>query len=516
MSTPLTRWLRRRLDRVLGPDAARPVSRRKHQARLQVETFEERLVPTVTFDPQFGPVTFGTDASGNALPAPTDAAMKSPDIHLIFWGSGWNGQNLADLTGAAQAIVNGPYYSALGQYGYDGKATFAGATPVSSNPTLTKGILSSDDLQKFLQDQIDKGALPAPGTTDPRSGPIYVVVTPPDATNFNGGFNDIGSYKLADGSTRALHMVWLGTSNLSGKGVDRDDFTRIFSHETAEAIANFSTARQAGLPPALNNPNARQIADFEPEAVGQPSYGYRLGKDLVQPYWSDRDQAFVVPDGNTETFELTPVWNDKRTAFTGKYDLTVRGDQLGPGFADQVTVAGTAQTSTGVNLNDQVATFDPGTIRTMFIDTRDGANHVDVDSLPKDVTLWVNSSGQSNDTVTVGNGTLASVAGTVHVANSSGQTQLSIDDSQSPAAQDITVNDSSVDFGGMGTVNYDPEFPKPDGTLAGVKTISVFDNPTQANRIHANSVGPLTNVFVVGGGLDTKDGPAAGQVNLTT
>ena len=71
----------------------------------------------------------------------------------------------------------------------------------------------------------------------------------------------------------------------------------------------------SGLPASATGDD--QIGDNEPNAAGQPHYGYRLNGVEVQPYWSEQDQAYIVPDGRSQNFVLDPIWNGAN--FTGNY-----------------------------------------------------------------------------------------------------------------------------------------------------------------------------------------------------
>src|SRR5262249_54697397 len=145
---------------------------------------------------------------------------------------------------------------------------------------------------------------------DWQHAPIYVVVSDPTSSaQYNGGWNAPGFYSgpggfLGDGP---IHMIWVGTSTTAAGGVWKDGFTLTLSHELAETISDpanlMNVNPPSALPSSLLNPpgTLNQIGDFEPER-----YGYRLNGNLVQPYWSAQDLAFIVPDGNSQKFYLTP------------------------------------------------------------------------------------------------------------------------------------------------------------------------------------------------------------------
>src|SRR5206468_1612579 len=97
---------------------------------------------------------------------------------------------------------------------------------------------------------------------------------------------------------------------------------------------------------------------------------YRLGGTggvEVQAVYSDSDQAFVVEDGNSEVFRLNPIWDTSRgtanATFNNTFDLVINGDQLA-NKDDNILISADAVGGIQVNLNGQIANFDPGTTRT--------------------------------------------------------------------------------------------------------------------------------------------------------
>src|SRR5262249_37727968 len=123
------------------------------------------------------------------------------------------------------------------------------------------------------------------------------------------------------------HVAWIGTVP-SGSGVDQDAFTKTLSHELVETITdpdNQGTTVQPAPGLAYNlrdfNPSdIPQVADFEPDSG---RYTFRVNGDLVQAYWSYRDQAYIVPDGDPAVRSLLPIWNNTGSdgpQFTGTYD----------------------------------------------------------------------------------------------------------------------------------------------------------------------------------------------------
>jgi hypothetical protein len=348
-----------------------------------------------------------------------------------------------------------------------------------------------------------------------------VVSDPTSSAQYNGGYNAQGAYFFLGLIPENMHMVWLGTSTNQWAGVSndtkvwKDAFTLTLSHELAETISDPDSAGirvnpPNGLPPSLNG--GTQIGDNEPEPSGGIHYGYRLNGAWVQPYWSNQDQAFIVPDGYKQNFYLDPIWSG--TSFGGTYNLRIAGDQLGVNYADDIQVA---SLNSGANVsvvqNSEAAVFEPGMIKNISVDTRGGSNTVRVTGVPAGVALNIDSSGQSTDQVTIGSdsSSLAAIQGTVNVSNTSGQTTLTVDGLDSGAGH-VTVTDHSVDFSQMpGTINYSGGTKWNDGSLHGVITVEVIDGKGN-NTVDLESVPALSNVSLYADTGDAISGPAVGKV----
>jgi hypothetical protein len=496
--------------------------KKNRRVRLQLEALEERAVPTIVFMPHYGVETL---AHGS-----TNDGMQHPTVNLVFSGSYWNTmqgqQDEATLINSTKTILSGPYLSGLTQYGSDGKANFGlswtDPATVPTQPTTAR-------LQGFLQNSITNHNA-GPGFNDWQHAPIYVVVSDPDSSaQFVGGWNGQGTYAYyywsqdANGFYTYYHpanmrMVWLGTSNSGTTGVQKDWFTLTLSHELAETISDpdswgIRVIAPSTLPASLTGDSTNgQIGDFEPEPAQAHHYGYRLQGEFVQPYWSVRDQAYIVPDGNSQNFYLYPIWNDTTTTFTGTYNLNVIGDQLGVNYADNIQIGGGANAS--VTMNNQSAMFDSGAINTINVNTAGGQNTVKVFSLPSAVTLNLDSSGFNGfDQVLIGdNGSLAGIQGTVNIANHSGQSSVTIDDTND-GARNITLTDHSVTYSGLTTINYTAAYLV-NGYEYGVSTL-VLDAGS-GSQIDVLSVGGPTDteIYLYWNLLNKVYGPAASQVHV--
>ena len=510
----------------------RPAWRPDHKVRLRLESLESRMVTTILFMPHFG--------SESVFGCPD--GMQHPAVNLVFSGDYWSSTqgatDVSALVSATKTLLSGPYLSGLTQYGSDGTATpgsvWTDAATVPSNP-------SGDKLQSFLQSSITFHGV-APGANDWQHAPIYVVISDPSsALNDIGGWNAAGTY-LDCSRPENMHMIWVGTSTDKSAGVSSDTqiwldgFTSTLSHELAETISDpdasgIQVSTPAALPASLVNGN--QIGDNEPELPGGPRYGYRLNGNWVQPYWSALDNAFIVPDGTSQKFNLYPIWSG--STFTGRYQLDINGDQYGTGYNDRITItqtdiddpSGSPLGSVRVTLNGETATFDRGgsglgsksAISSIYVDTGQGRNSVNVAGLPYDVVLNIKGGLNSNDTVTVGStGSLFGIAGTVNVSNDSGRTSLVIDDSNDSFTQNFRMTSSGVTeetttgLAAGPTVNYQPGSLS-GGSLDGVTALTIRGS-RKGNSFWVDSVAALTTTTLIGTPWDMVAGPAAGSVRF--
>ncbi len=485
----------------------RPQAKPRRKATLAIEALEERAVPTIAFTPHFGAET----TSGSQA-----YSLISPNVNFVFSGSYWSTaqgqQDEANLLASAKAIMSGPYLSGLTQYGSDGKAIFGQAWndsgTVPSNP-------SSTAVQNFLQTSITNHNA-APGTNSWQHAPIFFVVSDPaSSAGSNSGWNAPGNYVqlVSFGWFRIpvnenIRMAWLSTGTDSSGHVWKDGFTDLFSHELAESMVNSVVVTPPSNLPS-NVKGDTQVSDNEPDGG---RYQYRLGGNLVQAYWSARDSAFIVPDGNAQMFFMDPNWTG--SSFNGNFNLRLQGDQLAADYSDYIRVDAFGS-NTSARMNNESAIFEPGQVKNINIDTRGGYNTVRLAEVAAGVTVNVDSLGLSSDFVVVGNdsGSLAGIQGQVNVSNNSGHTWLEIYDT-ADGPRKYTITDHSVSVSGLTTINYEGGFQwTPTGPVDGVTTLEI-DDGLGPNQLEVDSVPTLTSVLIFGASTDQLFGPAAASARL--
>jgi hypothetical protein len=367
-------------------------AQRSTRRPLLLEQFEERLVPTVVFDPQFP-----KESVASAGPY---TVLNNPTVHLIFWGMTPGSLTVQNLTSEAQAVLSSGYFGGLNEYnnGNNDVPVYGGAWTDPNGPPAGYNVGGgrTTDIQARdaeVANAIQNNPSWAPSGTAITQSPIYVLIPVGPAA----GYNNAGTYQASNNTTDTINECSVGTTNASGTIVP-DFFTQTLSHELAELITdpgaggvtvNYSTNASypgyvnAQAPNVNNNPNQQgnllylnsggQIGDGEQEPGSQAHYGYRVtgtdsaGNKLsvkVQSLWSNRRLddtgnagVFLVADGNLQNIYLDPIWTQKGTinlqnytdangnsgpnqtitapTFTGTYDLLIRGDQ----FADPNNLA---------------------------------------------------------------------------------------------------------------------------------------------------------------------------------
>ncbi|MGP0069067.1 MAG: hypothetical protein ACLQGP_36390 [Isosphaeraceae bacterium] len=301
-------------------------------------------------------------------------------IQLIFWGSYWNSdQGKLDKTrdqALATSLSSGPYFSGLEPY--------IGSTPkfgVSSNPvvdlsstapttTISDDAMIADIFGEFWN-LIGTNQLAPPQFGS--NTPIYVVVTPP-------GARDETSIGLANGWNRTsagfVPIIWCFDpwSKDGSAGSLSDQFSDVLGHELAEMMTD-PLQDDSGVE-ATSGGEVDQICDFE--AV---NLSYRLGGPtgyLVQSHWSQTNNAYIIPDGNSYQFTVTGGTQQPFTEGTGE-TLTIDGGQAGAAANDAITVGSTASGAITATLDGQTVSFDPGAISNVIVNATSASTTVNVD-----------------------------------------------------------------------------------------------------------------------------------------
>jgi hypothetical protein len=435
------KWLR--MITQAGPSRGREPKRQKH-VRLLAEALEDRTLRTVMITPHFGAETPHDDP---------EESLSSPTVDLIFWGpaSRWNAPSgsgtLKDqYTTAARNLLASGYFSGVSQYGSDGKAQLFN-TPYLDTDDVPLDI-GKDEVESEKDQLKDQGKLPT------GSNMIYVFVTP--------GFTQQGGKNWVDDGDNMIYDT---------DGITIDGFTSDLAHELAEAMSSpdgdgFMVNPGPGWSDqptsilGIGISGWGQIADFEAS-----NYGVRMSNGVeVQPYWSQQDQQFVVPDGTSlQQFWLTPNYNGG--TFANTYNLTITGDML-PNKDDQYAISTTTvngNTELSITANGETVLFDKGTINSITIAAGTGHNTLTLSALPSGFgadgsPLFIGASGDLKVVYTGGNTVqghvLVSVSGKLTVTDATGSA-----DSITITGGSVTVaNNAPLTYllGSQGSLEVDP------------------------------------------------------------
>jgi hypothetical protein len=419
----LSRFVTRRPD-------LRPPSRwgDVHQKPV-LEPLEDRLLLSILFSSSGSRNV--ADSGGNVI--------QTPDVDLVFWGSGWtrgSGPTLrTNLTTAVNNIMNSPYLSD-GSRG-DGLTQYRGVGR-TDHFYSSQVITSTDPPNRFTDAQVDQmlqANISNLAVSDFRHDDqiLYLVVPQPDCVNVDPSiWGEHDSDRLGFLGPR-FHYGW--TINGGSNGESVDFLTDVLSHELVEAAtdpeSNFPNATAFWVPSTHD-----EIGDGEAQ-----SYSYRVFGALVQSYLSQNRHAYIVPTGQNQDF------------FVNSGTLTINGDQLA-NRDDTITVS-TQGGGVRVTLNGETAQFEPGVIRSIIINPGTGDDRVTIGSTPAGVPVTVNL-GSGYDTVTVGTPILNNASSVTVNGQPGGHATLAVDDSGTPTSETYTVTDSSVSrtSGGVFPVYY--------------------------------------------------------------
>jgi hypothetical protein len=494
---------------------------------------EDRVTPTILFNPVFGAESPTSNAPFTIL--------NDPSVYVIMWGSGWGtGPGQADPTPyltEAQSILSGPYLSGLSEYGSDGKATFAGAFVVAPSPASVSNFVSvagpdvsaGFDPGNLTGNNLSQAAslltslLFFPGGVPNTNNSIYAIIPSPSQNTDAGGYNTTAV--VSGGFAETVNVMSMGANgNLANFGGD-------FSHEMAEKMSdpNGDSSGVTVAAPTQNYPsnltNNPQIGDNEAAPAFQAHYAYSLKGAIVQPYWSENDGAFIVPDDNSLQFTLTASWtvsNGIATINTSSgsilYNLTINPDQPGTTVDNTLDIT-TASGAVQVTLDHQTATFSGMVITSITVDmgpqSQFGAgDDVNVDALPANTPLTINLGGGNNSIflsptaenlntvqsgVIINPGPVAGPGNGIEV----GTAAVFVDDQNNPAPNTYTVTPTSIAAQTPGIVSY---------AFMNFVTLSGGSSPKDQYEINGvqtqlpilTSI-PLTTVNTLGGTVDVNN-----------
>src|SRR5262249_54010502 len=120
---------------------------------------------------------------------------------------------------------------------------------------------------------------------------LYLVIPQPGSTDPTEG---VFGYHSTDSASGGRNFYYGWTENVGGTGA-MDDITTAFSHEYVEAVTDPAGTAWQVNPRSTSSWN--EITDGEAQ-----NYSFRVDNYLVQSYYSQEDNAYVVPNGSTNNF----------------------------------------------------------------------------------------------------------------------------------------------------------------------------------------------------------------------
>jgi hypothetical protein len=216
------------------------------------------------FEDQYGPV------------------IGSVHLQLIFWGSTWSNSpspSLDSIAGAAQSIVSGPYMTGLAQYRGVGPGTLTGTTLATSSDPPNP--FSNQDVESLLSGLLTAGSLPSPATDNAL---LFLVIVPAGVRS-QEDFD--GEHSYFDWQGTSVHYGWVTHDG------QLDSLTTILSHELVESATDPEGTAIVGVPGTCGTRSGWcEIGDICEDCA--QCTGVVSGVK-VQAYWSDQDQACIIP-----------------------------------------------------------------------------------------------------------------------------------------------------------------------------------------------------------------------------
>jgi hypothetical protein len=211
--------------------------------------------------------------------------ISTAHVILIFWGAQWAGTtapSMGAVTDAVNAILTGPYMNSLSQYRGIRAGTLFGsllaATPVGGSPANPPNPFTNGDVEGLIQNLCNAGRVPAPATD---SQLFYCVIMPPGVNQPGSGF--IGEHTFFSIGGANAHYAWVTNSGTL------PFVTTVFSHELVETVTDPEGSAILGTAGTCSQPGWCEIGDV---CTGNTAV---VNGVTVQRYWSNRDNACVVP-----------------------------------------------------------------------------------------------------------------------------------------------------------------------------------------------------------------------------
>ncbi len=229
--------------------------------------------------------------------------LASINLYLIFWGRAWASGGVPpviDIARAAQLTFDSPYFSGLSQY--RGSKTGRLKSVVQVTDSDPPNPFTNDQIANLVHQRINKGELPEPDD-DPSA--LYCVILPAGVPSSNAGVIGEHSYFVyldvtdlhfpPDIDIARAHYGWVSNDGTL------DFVTTVLSHELAESFTDPNGDGIQGVSGVCAQSGWCEIGDVCSDTA--VVNGVR-----VQAYWSERDQACIIPgrlDGTANSVDTS-------------------------------------------------------------------------------------------------------------------------------------------------------------------------------------------------------------------
>lgn len=238
--------------------------------------------------------------------------LSSAQLRLVFWGKEWATiappVSMGTVVNDVETILAGPYLDGLEQY-------FVSDAHVDRVIDLTDedppNPLSADDPGNRVNRLIDDGVVPEPSEENVPA--IYVVFLPSRVQNEHlklppsiaGLHSKLTNIDWDDFWIDDVYVAWVGNNG------NRDSISSTFSHELVETLTD----------PAGDGWQVEPRSDSDWHEIGDVcNSSYRLNGVVVQSYWSNSDNACIVPDSSFTVFHVQWIWRPNRIEWLGGVD----------------------------------------------------------------------------------------------------------------------------------------------------------------------------------------------------
>jgi len=286
------------------------------------------------------------DSTNRVIDYLGDNPLTTAQLRLVFWGSQWGLAPVVphlEIVADVESIVGGPYLDAAQQYGVESAWVDRVVLRTDVEPPNP---VSGDDVADLIKDMIDNGTFPEPD--DDQTTPIYVVFLPGQSNGMPlqipaGVIGSHSNYIYwdydfpIDIDISNIYVAWV-----SGK--NRQDFSATFSHELVETMTDPSGSSWQVEPTDSSNWN--EVGDVCASTM-------LLNGVNVQSYWSQMDNACVIPDTLHTTYTVQWIYRPDHIEWLGGIDQDGRAWQFTREMVmiriragDQFIVKGASRTST--------------------------------------------------------------------------------------------------------------------------------------------------------------------------